>query len=303
MNLDNKKNINNEIYDFTKLKQYGFQIKNKKKFISFCNQYGFYRIINGYAASLLSPNSNQLILKISVNQLIKLVKLDRQIGITLLEAILDFETKFNSLLISTILKTYHLNQDYILDINNSDWLMCSYDERKKLIANLYVLNDSNLLNEYNTVNINKQVNNNVIKPPFISLSLSWTFGTTINLFEHLDISLQKQIVSQYIDKNLSVNSFLWICNILRKLRNKISHNDYVIVSRFKSNNEINNFLDISSKYLFIKDITNFLDIVNETNHVNLYTKNLTNQINKLVKKSRFKFIVKIRVLKYLGYDI
>ena len=61
-----------------------------------------------------------MILKISVNQLIKLVKLDRQIGITLLEAILDFETKFNSLLISTILKTYHLNQDYILDINNSD---------------------------------------------------------------------------------------------------------------------------------------------------------------------------------------
>lgn len=291
-------------YNFNKLTDQGFKIRNSRKLASFCYNYGFSRVINGYAACLLDSHSN-FVGKIDTNQLIKLAKFDRKIGILLLGGILDFETRFNSILISLLLKFYNLSNDYILTYKNSDWLIISnLDFKKKLISSLYQSTDSNLLKSYSKFDINRTVSNeNADEPPLITLSLSWTFGTLINLFEFLDPKLQQMIINECLKTNISVDSFLWLCNIIRKLRNKITHNDFILVSRFKVNDEIKEYLgmDKKLKYIQLKNIADFLDKVDWFNQGKFFYKTLDKKVRRLVKKFHFKFIVKRKVLMYLGY--
>ena len=293
-------------YNFTKLTDQGFKIKNQKKLDSFCYNYGLPRVINGYAACLLDSNS-QFVGKIDTSELIKLAKFDRKLGILLLGSILDFETRFNSILISQLLKFYKLERDYILTYENSLWLNISnLETKKRLILSLYQSSDSNLLRSFSKFDINRTINTNLKSetPPLLTLSLSWTFGTIINLFEYLDLRLQKQIIHECLDANITIESFIWICNILRKFRNKITHNDFVLVSRFKINDEIKKYLGIAKNqnYMQIKSIIDFLDMVDWFNKNSWFSKSLNDQVKKLVKKSRFEYIVKRKVIKYLGYE-
>lgn len=292
-------------YDFKKLTDQGFKIKNQRKLDSFCNNYGFSRVINGYAASLLDSHQN-FVGKIDTNQLIKLAKFDRSLGVLLLSHILDFETRFNSILISLLLKFYKLDQNYVLTLKNSDWLQIdNYEIKKKLITNLYQPTDSNLSKSYSKFDINRTMNtqNNSEEPPLNTLSLSWTFGTIINLFEYLHPKLQQEIIYECLKTKLSVESFLWLCNIIRKLRNKITHNDFILVSRFKVNDEIKKYLqmNLNLKYIQLKNIADFLDKVDWFNNGKIFNKNLDKKIRKLIKKCHFQFIVKRKVLMYLGY--
>lgn len=293
-------------YNFTKLTDQGFKIKNQRKLDSFCYNYGLSRVINGYAACLLDSNS-QFVGKIDTSELIKLAKFDRKLGILLLGSILDFETRFNSILIFQLLKFYKLESDYILTYENSQWLNISnLETKKRLILSLYQSSDSNLLRSFSKFDINRTINTNLKSdtPPLLTLSLSWTFGTIINLFEYLDLRLQKQIIHECLDANITIESFIWICNILRKFRNKITHNDFVLVSRFKINDEIKKYLGIAKdqNYMQIKSITDFLDMVDWFNKNSWFSKSLNDQVKKLVKKSRFEYIVKRKVIKYLGYE-
>lgn len=304
-----KKNIfeSNKKYNFnfTKLTDKGFKIKNQRKLSAFCYNYGISRVINGYAACLLDSHSN-FVGHIDTNQLIRLAKFDRKLGIILLGSILDFETRFNSILTSSLLKFYNLENDYVLTNNNSNWLEIESSEiKKKLISNLYQSADSNLLKSYNKIDINRMKNNeNSLEPPLLTLSLSWTFGTLINLFEFLNPKLQNNIINECLNTNISTESFLWLCNVVRKLRNKITHNDFILVSRFKVNDEIKKYLNMDkhNNFLQIKNIADFLDKVDWFNKFLVFSKSLQQKIEKLVYKSKFKYIVKIKVLKYLGYE-
>ncbi|MBU3830748.1 MAG: Abi family protein [Candidatus Ureaplasma intestinipullorum] len=292
-------------YNFTKLTDKGFKIKNQRKLSAFCYNYGFSRVINGYAACLLDSHSN-FVGEIDTNQLLKLAKFDRKLGIILLESILDFEARFNSILVSSLLKFYNLENDYVLTYKNSNWLEIESSEiKKKLISNLYQSTDSNLLKSYTKIDINRIKNDeSSFEPPLSTLSLSWTFGTLINLFEFLNPKLQNDIIKECLNTNISTESFLWLCNVVRKLRNKITHNDFILVSRFKVNEEIKKYLnmDKNNNFLQIKHIANFLDKVDWFNKLSFFSKSLQQRIEKLVYKFRFKYIVKRKTLKYLGYE-
>lgn len=104
-------------YDFKSLKKQGMIIWSKRKLSNFVFQYGQTRVLNGYAACLVEKNG-KFLPHVTSNQLMKLVKFDRKLGSCILNYLLDFEQRLNSVLITTILSEYQLPQSYVLNLKD-----------------------------------------------------------------------------------------------------------------------------------------------------------------------------------------
>lgn len=281
-------------YDFKSLKKQGMIIWSKRKLSNFVFQYGQTRVLNGYAACLVEKNG-KFLPHVTSNQLMKLVKFDRKLGSCILNYLLDFEQRLNSVLITTILSEYQLPQSYVLNLKdeqNTSWLKFrTPDEKENFLKNMYQNVDTcNFLKYFP----DKQ------RIPLISLSLSWTFFNTLLFFESVSPSIQTKVIEGLGLENWNIDSFRAIGHIIRRIRNTISHNDCLLISKFDLSPNLSKQLNLdpSRKFLYLFDICNFLDLISSSH------KSLTRVVSRLIKKQFFtNKILRIRIGKLLGWDL
>ena len=280
----------NIAYDFKSVKKQGMRIWSKRRLSNFVFQYGQTRVLSGYAACLVDTNG-KFLPKVTSSQLMRLVKFDQKLGACILKYLLDFEQRLNSVLITTIIAEYGLAQNYVLDIDNSPWLHFKNNEEKENFRkNMYQNVDTcNFLRYYK----DKQ---NI---PLISLSLSWTFFNTLLFFESVDSEIQNKVIKAIGLENWTIDAFKSIGHIIRKIRNTISHNDCLLISKWDVNDTLSKQMKLneSKKHLFIYDVCLFLDSISSTK------KSLIKTISFLIKKQVFSKPVRIRVGKLLGWDL
>ncbi len=276
--------------DYKDLKRQGLKVVSKKKFSKFLYQYGKTRVLDGYA-SVLKDKDGFYINGVSTSQLIKLVNFDHYIGNYILKYLLDFEQRFSTVLINTILKRNNLSEDYVLTEENCEWLVFkSFDEKNDFFRNIFQnVESSNFLRKYD----------DKTKIPLIAMSMSWTFFNIITLFEVVDIDTQLKVIEGLGLENWNIDVFKSMLHIIRRLRNTISHNDFLIDSKF----EIYKSLIKKAKlredktFFFIYDVCKLLDMVYPTKI------GINNELIKIVNKQRFSKTVKAKVLSLLGVSL
>lgn len=276
------------ICDFKNLKKQGLKVFRKKYFNQFVYQYGKTRVLDGYATVL--KNGDYFMPKVSTNQIIKLVNFDHFLGNYILNYLLDFEQRFNTVLISTILKEYDLPQDYVLDQNNANWLVFkNFEEKADFFSTIYQkVDSSNFLQKF-------EDKKNI---PLISLAMSWTFFNVITFFEAVDISVQIKVIEGLGIQNWNIDVFKSMLHIIRRLRNTISHNDFLIVSKFEIYKTLIKKANLKDKnFFYIYDVCLLLDIIYPTK------KTLSSTLLKLVNKQKFTKPVKEKVIELLGIEI
>lgn len=273
--------------DYKKLKSQGMKVSNKKKFDRFIDKYGKTRVLDGYGSCFQSENG-YYVNGISTNQLIKFVKFDQTVGKYILSYLLDLEQTFNRNLIKHVMKEYNLKDDYVLDPNNSDWLIFkSLDERSNFFNNIYQNADSsNFLKKFDD---KKNI-------PLISLSLSWTFFNIIVLFESVNMDVQNKVIDSLGLSGTSIDIFKSMIHIIRRLRNTISHNDFLMDSKFEIYKSLikKENLNENKNYFYIYDICELLDKVYPSR------KGVVPTLLKLIKKQRFASVVSLKVYELLG---
>ena len=94
--------------------------------------------------------------------------------------------------------------------------------------------------------------------PMYSLSLLWTFGIPIHLFQFLNKELKQKIIINYFPKINKISNCTFLCLLycFRDLRNKISHNETIYKFRFELNKLASKiwFIDTSIDRAKIKEI-------------------------------------------------
>lgn len=281
--------INNPQCDFKELKSQGLKLRQKKKFNEFLYQYGKTRVLDGYA-SVLQDETGHYFKKVSTNQIIKLVEFDHYFGNFILKYLLDFEQRFSTVLISTLLKEYNLGQDYVLRQDNCPWLVFkSLEERNDFFNTTYQkVDSSNFLRKYSN---KKEI-------PLISLSLSWTFFNVIMFYEATDIQIQTKVIEGLGLENWNIDVFKSMLHIIRRLRNTISHNDFLIDSKFEIYKTLIKKANLreDKTFFYIYDVCKLLDIVYPIKN------GFTTTLEKMINKQKFSIIVKEKVLELLGAD-
>lgn len=278
------------LVDFKELKRQGLKIRNKKKFSQFIYQYGKTRVLEGYASILKDANNNYFINSVSTKELIKLVNFDHFLGNYILNYLLDFEQRFNTVLINTIMEHYKLEENYVLTQENCSWITFkSFEEKNDFFRNIMQnVESSNFLSKYE----DKQ---NI---PLIAVSMSWTFFNIITLFELVNVDIQTKVVENLNINDANIDVFKSMLHIIRRLRNTISHNDFLIVSKFEIYKSLikKAKLDQNKKYFYIYDVCNLLDVIYPLND------KFADKILCLINKQRFSKQVKAIVLKLIGFD-
>lgn len=277
-------------YDFKSLKRQGLRIWSKRKLSNFVFQYGQTRVLIGYAACLIAQNGNFLP-KSTSGQLMKLVNFDHRLGVKILKQLFDFEQRLNSVMITTILAKYKLPQNYILDLDNCSWLTFKNPEDKENFKR-------NMYQNVDTCNFLRYYEDKT-KVPLMSLSLAWTFYNTLAFFEATPLEIKQEVIRSLGLKHWDVNSFRNIGHIIRKIRNTISHNDCVLISKYEGAPELLEALEIDPKrkFIFIYDLCNFLDQISSSK------KSLVKTITKVINSAGFKKIIRNRIGKLLGWDL
>ena len=277
-------------YDFKSLRKQGMLIWSKRRLSNFVFQYGQTRVLSGYAACLVDTNG-KFLPKVTSSQLMRLVKFDQKLGACILKSLWDFEQRLNSVLVATLLAEYGLSQNYVLNVDDCEWLhFKNFEEKENFKRNMYQnVETCNFLRYFK----DKQ---NI---PLISLSLSWTFFNTLLFFEVVSPSVQTKVMKAIGLENWTVDAFKSIGHIIRKIRNTISHNDCLLISRWDANETLSKQLNLGStnKYLFIYDICEFLDLISTSR------KSLVKSVTKLINKQFFSKPVRTRVGKLLGWDL
>ncbi|GAA5414818.1 Abi family protein [Ureaplasma ceti] len=285
--LKTPKNIS---YDFKALKRQGMRIWSKKKLSNFVFQYGQTRVLRGYASCLIDNSDGKFISKTTSRQLMKLVNFDGALGVTLLKYLFDFEQRLNSVMITTILANYKLSPKYVLDIDHCDWLeFRSHEDKENFRRNMYQNADScNFLSSYPD-------KDNI---PLMSLALSWTFFNTLAFFEATADDIKREVIDSLGLTGWDVNSFRSLGHIIRKLRNTISHNDCLLLSKYDASETLINALSLNPKrkYVYVYDVCTLLDEISSSK------KSLVKEISKLIKKSGFRKPIRSRVGKLLGWN-
>lgn len=283
------KNKQEYLCDFKELKKQGLKVWQKKKFNNFIYQYGKTRVLDGYA-DVLKDENNRFLKKVTTNQIIKFVNFDHDLGNFILRYLLDFEQRFSTVLISTYLKEYNLDQNYVLRPDNCPWLIFkNMEERNDFFNTTYQKVDtSNFLRKYTN---KKEI-------PLISLSLSWTFFNVIVFYEATDVEIQTKVIKGLGLENWNIDVFKSMLHIIRRLRNTISHNDFLIDSKFEIYKSLIKKANLNENktYFYIYDVCKLLDIIYPSN------KSFSEQLIKLVKKQKFSSTVKEKILQLLGID-
>ena len=280
---------NNYLIDFKELKKSGLKIWRKKKFNEFVSKYGKPRILDGYA-DILKDEFGNYMKDASTTQLIKVVEFDKEVGNYILKYLLDFEQRFNTVLIATILKEYNLNNNYVLTEDNCPWLSFkSFEEKNNFFNNIWQnVDSSNFLKKY-------EDKKNI---PLLNVSMSWTFFNIIVFYESVDIDIQNKVIQGLGINNWNVDVFKSMIHIIRRLRNTISHNDLLISSKFEIYRTLikKAKLDENKTFFYIYDVCMLLDIIYPTKN------GICNQITKLLNKKKFKNNIKNKIINLVGIN-
>lgn len=274
----------------TQLKKEGLKIKQKKKFQLFLLDYGNLRVLQGYA-KYLKDDHNQFLEKTSTKDLMKFVKLDMDLGLEILKELLLFEQKLNAVMINTLFAKCELDYNHILRLDTDRFLIFKDSEQyKRCYENLYArVSSSNFCQGYNF--------KSPYEVPLMILSLSWTFYDTILFYEILVPELQQAISSNMGYKNLSVSDLIEISHIIRKIRNTISHNDFLILYRSKMSKELADYFGLSQPNVNINNICLMIDTLNNSHQ------KLSKKVIKMIKKQHFRLVLRRRIGNLLGIDL
>lgn len=272
------------------LKKQGLKIRKEKLFLKFLMERGNLRIIQGYAR-FLQDSKKEFLEKTTSKDLVNFVNLDLEIGLKILEQLLLFEQKFNTILINTLFAKYKLEYNHILNLKKDHFLnFKDADHYQKCYTNLYInVKSSNFCSGYNFKSI--------YHLPLMILSLTWKFYDLILFYEALEPELQKQILENMGFKNLNILHFIEIAHLLRRIRNMISHNDFLMLYRTIISNELAVFFEFKNNVINIGAITKMIDKFNNTKN------KFTLQIAKIIKQKHFKLHLRRKIGNLLGVEL
>lgn len=285
MNKENKifKTINEQI---DLLKYRGFNVKNINRLSYYLKFYNYQNFINGYNDPFLKNfqrKSNRYNEGVNESSIIDLFNFDRSIGPLLLSNIQNIERGFSSSMAYEIAKELNRNlidDGHIFKINNECKKIFKCEKiSEKLQISLsknFEKNKSNLQNKY-------KLNNNfdgekwVWNVPIWTLSIYWSFGDAIKIFESLNKNIKKSIISSVFENKFeNIGEFIKIICMLKNIRNRICHNNVLYNIEVKNNEDVflkflKRHIDYKSNKIKLSDVVKIIDIISEKKEYKLWT--------------------------------
>lgn len=279
------------------LKSRNLIIKNKSKLKLYLQKYNYQNFINAYNDPFMlnfDRNTNKYRDDVDSEHIINLFNFDRTISSYIFKYLQNIERELSSII------TYIIGEEMnkigyksclVLDFNKYDYKkIFTYNKNeikylKKQIENLINKRDDILFKKYYQ---NQKIN--LKKIPIWVLSLSWDFGTLINIYKKLNKNIKYKILN-YFSRTLEFNisSFENVVFMFKKFRNRIAHNNVIYNYVYKSNlNDMQYFLrknNIKANNINIGVLIDIIDKFNNNTKLSKFVKRV--YINKIVKSSSF----------------
>lgn len=227
----------------------------------------YQKLINGYNDPFMENfdrNKNKYDFNSSSKSIIQLFEYDKKLKYNILNGTQEIETEFSNKIshfISAKLKKLNVNSNilgvdetifkkifsskcnkkYILD------LMSKYVDHKEKLFSKYKNKEDEILFEY---------------IPIWLLSIKWSFGDLIKIFECLNKELQYKIINSYSGLNINIPEFIFIFDCFRNIRNKAAHSNVIYNVEFIIDPEMKDSLKIKNKI--------FLKMFNNLDNINIY---------------------------------
>lgn len=292
------------------LEKRGLIIKNKTRLTLYLKNYNYSSVINGYNDFFMhnfSRSSNKYINSSSEN-IIDLFNFDRNLGGTILSNLLNIERKISTLISEKII-------EFSIDkkIENAKYgeILTWGEENIKFIFDRFDWNNNDILNLKNIFikfcdgkkQLEKYKDKNYENAPIWVLSLYWSFGSAIKIYQYLNKTIKNEISKELIKEfkpEIDNTNLTFVMIMLNDLRNIICHNNVLYKLNYKNNvKEIISFIkskiDPNFKHASIRiiDILKiieyiipkskikkiFIDKFNETT-LNKFDKNIAKEIKR-----------------------
>lgn len=302
------------------LKTRSLSIKNYEQLKYYLKWYNYQNFISGYNDPFMKNFqriNNKYIKNATDLSIIELFNFDRSIGPLLLSNIQNIERRFSSSVayeIAKELKNNSIDFGLVFKLNE---LSCTKifklkkinEELKEHLSFNFENNKSNLQNKYSCQN---DKNTWILSVPIWTLSIFWSFGNTIYIFNNLNKNIKNSIIkSAFDDKFLNQDEFLKIMLMLKNIRNRICHNNVLYNVEIKNNeNTFISFLkrhnkEYDSNKIRICDIVNIIDIIlkknNKENKNSLWNIFKEKIQSKIIKSNRLPDISKRFILKKMNF--
>lgn len=227
---------------FNILEEKGLKINNPKKFNQFLIDNGNFKIINIYL-KFFQNNKERFYPNLSSDDIIDFLEIEKRIGLKILSHLLKFESKLNSIMINVLFAFYNLDYNHVLKPDLDKFLYFkSQEQYARACKSWYETAHSKLINIYKFSNDTNFINKKE-DIPLMFLASTWTFDATLLFFQALNLEVQEIILKQMGFKNISLFVFYEMCDVIRKIRNTLAHNDILCLFNEIVSNEFYEYLD------------------------------------------------------------
>lgn len=295
------------------LKDRNLKIDDDDKLLWYLETIGYSNLINGYNNIFMKNfdrKTNIYSSDITSQNLIDLFNFDRLLSKYLFDDICNIERMLNSQLTKYLLLQFssieELKYGLILKLKDEDFLkVFKYFKPKnnKSISKEIAIFKKNLIKSVDKKIIEKYKKTDEI--PFWYIMISISFGQCIEMYYQSHNNIKKKIIASFfkVDEHLITKNdcydFFRLLDVIRKVRNRICHNNVLFDFRKKKYRNFDNFV---KKFLYIKNnngsnYTNILSLINIICHLNPFkltkTKELINE-----KKNKFSDTLPIQIKNY-----
>lgn len=297
------------------LKSRGVVINNQKNLEYYLKWYNYQNFINGYNDPFLinfQRKNNKYNEGITEASIAELFNFDRSIGPLLLSNIQNIERRFSSSMAYEIAKELKNNSIdcgliFKKNINTHIKIFKSksiWKELKKNLIGSFEKSSSDLQIKYKS---NSSKNEWLVDVPIWTLSIYWSFGDAIEIFKSLNKNIKKSIISSVFEiEFINTDEFIKIISMLKKIRNRICHNNVLYNIEIKDNENI--FIEFLKRHIEyipnkirICDIVKIIDIVLGSSKNKLWTVFTKKIISKIENSGNIPVRSKEFILKKMNF--
>ncbi|WP_249028893.1 Abi family protein [Tannockella kyphosi] len=213
----------------------------------------YYNVINAHSHFIYKNNNNNFIDNLTFKEIVAIHYFDKEVKSILFKHLLDSEKRFKSIVAYKFSEKYGSNDYPYLNVNNYN--PKSIFEVTSTIAKISQIIQRKKSKPGNSISHYFQIYDNI---PFWIITNELTFGQTLHLYDHFDISLRNSIAKEFsliLEDNLEVegvritpDDLYTTLNNLLEIRNILAHNNLMYYFKCRKNipyiTELHNLFDM-----------------------------------------------------------